>query len=95
MTKQDKKMLAEGLLKLSRDITAIAEALRSEARDETQAPACTLEDAREVLAEKARAGFHAEVKAILTKHGLKQLSDAKDSRLYAALKEEAEAIGHG
>ena len=72
---------------------------------ETQAPepekaaepakACTYEEARAVLAEKSRTGFRAEVKALLTAHGLKQLSDVTDPEVFAALVAEAEGIGNG
>lgn len=55
---------------------------------------CTYEEARAVLADKARKGFRAEVKALLTAHGLKQLSDAADPAVFAALVAEAEAIGN-
>lgn len=63
--------------------------------EQEQANPCTYEEARAVLAEKSRTGFRAEVKAILTSHNLKQLSDAKTPELYAAIIAEAEAIGNG
>lgn len=68
-----------------------------EAPAEEEAPAkeATYEEARAVLAEKSRTGFRAEVKAILTAHGLKQLSDAKDAAEFAAIIAEAEVIGNG
>lgn len=68
---------------------------KSPAPEQEQAKPCTYEDARAILAEKSRTGFRAEVKAILTSHNLKQLSDAKTSELYAAIIAEAEAIGNG
>jgi hypothetical protein len=55
----------------------------------------TYEEARAVLAEKSRNGFRAEVKAILTGHGVKQLSDVRDPALLAAIVAEAEAIHDG
>lgn len=55
---------------------------------------CTYEEARAVLAEKARSGYRAEVKAILSAHGLKQLSEAKGSDEFAAIIAEAEVIGN-
>ena len=55
----------------------------------------TYEEVRAVLAEKSRTGFRAEVKAILTAHGVKQLSDVKDSDEFAAIVAEAEGIGNG
>ena len=42
-----------------------------------------------------RTGFRAEVKAILTAHGVKQLSDVKDPQEFAAIVAEAEVIGNG
>ena len=53
------------------------------------------EDVRAVLAEKARTGYRAEVKALLTKHGVKQLSDITDPEEYATLMKEAGGIGDG
>lgn len=55
----------------------------------------TYEEARAILAEKSRTGFRAEVKALLTVHGLKQLSDVTDPDVFAALVAEAEEIGNG
>ena len=59
---------------------------------EAPAKTYTYEEARAVLAEKSRTGHRAEVKAILTRHGVKQLSDAKDPAILAAIVAEAEAI---
>ena len=53
---------------------------------------CTFEEARSILAEKARNGFRAEVKALLAKRGVEQLSDIKDPAELAALVAEAEAF---
>ena len=55
----------------------------------------TYEEVRAILAEKARTGFRAEVKAILTANGIKQLSDVKDQETFAAIVKEAEEIGNG
>ena len=55
----------------------------------------TFEEARAVLAEKSRTGFRAEVKAILTRHGVTQLSDVKDPKVLAAIVAEAEEIKVG
>ncbi len=57
------------------------------------ASTATLEDVRMVLAEKARTGFRAEVKALLTAHGAKQLSDITDPVELGVMMEEAEQIG--
>ena len=64
---------------------------------EKEAPAkvYTYEETRAILAEKSRTGFRAEVKAILTAHGVKQLSEVKDPEELAAIVAEAEVIGDG
>jgi len=96
-----KTILIEGLRKLSQDIADIAVALESEevSPAETPAPetakARTYEETRAVLAEKSRTGFRAEVKALLTAHGVKQLSDVTNPAVYAAIIAEAEEIGNG
>ena len=55
--------------------------------------AITLEDVRKVLAEKSRAGFTNEVKAIITAHGSDKLSDINQAEYESVLKE-AEVIGN-
>ena len=52
----------------------------------------SMEDVRKVLAEKSNAGFTAEVRALLEKHGGAKLS-AVDPAEYAAIMEEAKEIG--
>ena len=54
----------------------------------------TYEEVRAILAEKSRTGFRAEVKALLTAHGVKQLSEVKEPAVFAALVAEAEVIGN-
>ena len=51
------------------------------------------EEVRAILADKSRAGYRAEVKALLTAHGAKQLSDITDPEDLAKLVAEAEVIG--
>lgn len=53
----------------------------------------TLEEVRAVCAEKSRAGFTAEVKAIITKHGADKLSAIKPEE-YAAVLAEVEVLGN-
>ena len=53
----------------------------------------TLEEVRAVCAEKSRAGFTAEVKAIITKYGADKLSAVKPED-YAAVLAEAEVLGN-
>ena len=55
----------------------------------------TYEEVRAILAEKSRTGCRAEVKALLTAHGVKQLSDVKSPEEFAAIVAEAEVIGNG
>ena len=59
---------------------------------EAPAKTYTYEEARAVLAEKSRTGHRAEVKAILTRHGVKQLSEVTDPVNLAVLVAEAEVI---
>ena len=63
----------------------------------TAAPAkpVTYEEVRAVLADKSRTGYRAEVKALLTAHGVRQLSEITDPAVYAELIREAEEIGNG
>ena len=109
MTERDKSILIEGLRKLSQDATDIATALEgaeAKARKpdepapepepikaETSARVYTYEEVRAILAEKSRTGYRAEVKALLTAHGVKQRSDVTDPEVFAALVAEAEVIG--
>ena len=98
MTKQDKKVLIDGLKKLSADLADLAAQLEgADAQQDVPAekPTYTYEDVRAILAEKSRTGFRAEVKAILTAHGVKQLSDVKDPSEFAAIVADAEGIGNG
>ena len=60
--------------------------------DPAPAATCTFDQVRALLVEKARNGFRAEVKALLTTHGVKQLSDIKDPAELAQLMAEAEVI---
>ena len=53
----------------------------------------TLENVRAVCAEKSRAGFTTEVKAIITKHGADKLSAIKPEE-YAAVLAEVEVLGN-
>ena len=96
--------IIEGLRKLSADIEELAAALEGEQTEtapaetpeqEQPAKVHTYEEARAILAEKSRTGFRAEVKALLTAHGVKQLSDITDPAGFAAIIAEAEEIGNG
>lgn len=65
------------------------------AAEETPAKVYTFEEVRGILSDKARSGFRAEVKALLTSHGVKQLSDITDPAVFAVLVAEAEVLGNG
>ena len=68
---------------------------KATAKEETPAKVYTFEEVRGILADKARSGFRAEVKALLTSHGVKQLSDITDPAVFAELVAEAEVLGNG
>ena len=105
MTKNDNAVLVEGLTKLVDGATSLIAFLKQQTTvpedgkpdvpAETPMKEYTYEEARAVLAEKSRTGFRAEVKAILTKHGVTQLSDVKDPKTLAAIVAEAEEIKVG
>lgn len=92
--------LAEGIKAICEDEKAEPEQepeAKEEARNETkeakQEPEkYTLEDVRKKLAEKSSAGFTAEVRELLNRHGAAKLSLIKESE-YAAIMKEAEGIG--
>ena len=69
------------------DTAAVEEVLQ-----ETPTPA-TLDEVRAALAEKSRAGYTADVKALIAKYGADKLSDV-DPANYAALLKDAEVIGN-
>ena len=52
-------------------------------------------EVRAVMAEKARAGYRAEMKALLARHGAEMLSQITDPEELALLLAEAEAAGNG
>ena len=57
-------------------------------------PAITLEQVRAMLAEKSHAGFTADIRALLRKHGADKLSLIDPSK-YESLIKDAEALGNG
>lgn len=60
-----------------------------------EAPSVTFEEARAALADKARNGYKAEVKSLLTAHGVEKLSDITDPAELAIVVQEAKEIGNG
>ena len=103
MNQRDKALLAEALKRICADVALLATMFEDKTAPETQdEPAAetpqapekvyTYEEVRAILAEKSRTGFRAEVKAILTGHGVKQLSDVKEPATLAKIVAEAESI---
>jgi len=95
MKKNDMIVLIEGFRKLSRDAAEIADLLAGAPEPAEEAPAkvYSKEEVRAILADKSRAGFRAEVKALLTSYGVKQFSEITDPETLAKLAAEAEVIG--
>lgn len=92
----------EALISLSESIAALlsTEEAPSELKsakkkvEETTGPkSITLAEVRAVCAEKSRAGFTAEVKSVITKHGADKLSAIKPED-YAAVLAEVEVLGN-
>lgn len=61
------------------------------AKQEPEKKPLTLEEVRATLAEKSRAGYTAEVKALINKHGADKLSEVNPSE-YAALLADVEVL---
>ena len=99
--------VAQLLLEVVKDIRSLADSVQAvctavtDGLTETEAPkipekaapAVPLEKVRSVLAEKSQAGFTAEVRAIITKHGASRLSEIDPSE-YADVIKEAEVLGN-
>ena len=81
------------LTKLVTDFVKVIKELKEEPTPVVEAPknAITLEDVRKVLTALSRDGHTAEVKALLTKHGVNRLSEVKAEE-YESLLKEAEDI---
>ena len=87
--------LLEGSVAKAKEQNAPTEEAAPGPEEEVPAKVYTYEEVRAILAEKSRTGYRAEVKAILTAHGVKQLSDVKAPEEFAAIVAEAEGIGNG
>ena len=81
------KTLADGLQETS------AEEKEAPKPVKESAPTIPLEKVRGILAEKSRAGYAAEVRAIIAKHGAEKLSGIAPEE-YAAVLKEAEELGN-
>ena len=106
MTNEAMRKKLVNVANLLRDLTmavvAVAEEFGEVKVVETKTPAgktkeapakkYSMEDVRKVLAEKSGAGFTAEVRALLEKHGGAKLSAIAEAE-YAAIMEEAKEIG--
>ena len=102
MENKEMAILIEGIKKLSKDAAQLAELLEKAqtlepepATEEVPDKEYSLEEVRSILADKSRTGFRAEVKALLTAHGVKQLSEITDPKELASLVKEAAVIGNG
>lgn len=73
-----------------RDDSVIPLEMKEEETPKKPARTATLEEARILLSRKARNGYRAEVKALLTKYGYEKLTDISDPTIFGALLEEAE-----
>ena len=84
----------EALRLCAKSIMDIADELAGSlpAEDPPKEATSTFEEVRHKLILLAQAGFSAEVKALIVRHGANRLSDIDPSH-YAALLSEAEAIG--
>lgn len=86
------KTVAEILVELKKDSGKPAAKIEKE-QEPGKAKALSLTEVRKILADKSRAGFTAEVKQILTKHGAEKLSEIAPSE-YAALVADVEVLGN-
>ncbi len=73
-----------------KDESVIPLEMKEEEMPKKPARTATLEEARILLSRKARNGYRAEVKALLTKYGYEKLTDISDPNIFGALLEEAE-----
>lgn len=86
------KTVEEILAELQKDSGKAAP--KSEKKKEpAKEKALSLTEVRKILAEKSRAGFTAEVKQILIKHGAEKLSEIAPAE-YAELVADAEVLGN-
>ena len=97
--------VVQDLRSLAESIQAVCDAMTSDSQPEQEAkpaekpkavkvPEIPLEKVRAVLAEKSQAGFTAEVRDIIRKHGADKLSGI-DPAKYADVLKDAEVLGNG
>jgi hypothetical protein len=66
----------------------------TQSKPEAEPRPLTLEQVRAVLADKARAGYTAQVRELLQKHGAEKLSDIEPAK-YPELLKDAEGLKNG
>lgn len=91
------KRCGEALIGISAMLADYFSATNEQPTSQAAAPEeklISLEQIRAVLAEKSRAGYTAEVRVLLEKHGATKLSEI-DPAEYPALLKEAEVLGNG
>jgi len=86
------KTMEEILVELKKDSGKTAPKVEKK-QEPAKEKALSLTEVRKILADKSRAGFTAEVKKILIKHGAEKLSEIAPTE-YAALVAEVEALGN-
>lgn len=86
------KTTAEILAELKKDLGKTAPKVEKK-QEPVKEKALSLTEVRKILAEKSRAGFTAEVKQLLLKHGAEKLSEIAPEK-YAALVADVEVLGN-
>ena len=84
----------EKLIRMTEEMTEMFSASVQSEPEEAPKKQLSLTEVRAVLAEKSRAGFTKEVKALLIKHGADKLSEINPTE-YEALLAEVEVLGNG
>ena len=93
-------LISEQMSMAAKAVAEILEELKEESdkpepkKEKESKKELTLTEVRKILADKSRAGFTAEIKQILIKHGAEKLSQIAPTE-YAALLAEVEVLGNG
>ena len=101
------KKCSESLILISEQMSFVANAMKEmmaelKAESEKSVPeqqpekekTLALTEVRKILADKSRAGFTAEIKKLLIKHGAEKLSEIAPTE-YVALVADVEVLGNG
>lgn len=90
-------IISEQVSLITKNLTEILAELKTEPDKPVEEPVkektLSLTEVRKILAEKSRAGFTAEIKELLIKHGAEKLSAIAPTE-YAALVAEVEVLGN-